>query len=88
MGGQTLSGFKVFRATAVMSQGWAVYCGFHGRAFHISKTEDFSRQVMTDDPQGTTHFGYQTVPEAEKAGMVHGVFTRVASKYDIMNDLM
>ncbi len=42
---------------------------------------------MTDD-KGTTHFGYQTVPEGEKAGMVHGVFTRVASKYDIMNDLM
>jgi demethylmenaquinone methyltransferase/2-methoxy-6-polyprenyl-1,4-benzoquinol methylase len=36
----------------------------------------------------TTHFGYQTIPEAEKAGMVHSVFTRVASKYDIMNDLM
>lgn len=36
----------------------------------------------------TTHFGFQTVPEAEKAGMVHGVFTRVASRYDIMNDLM
>ena len=43
---------------------------------------------MTDDTKGTTHFGYQTVPEGEKAGMVHGVFTRVASKYDIMNDLM
>ncbi|MCU0899979.1 MAG: bifunctional demethylmenaquinone methyltransferase/2-methoxy-6-polyprenyl-1,4-benzoquinol methylase UbiE [Cypionkella sp.] len=43
---------------------------------------------MTDEPKGTTHFGYQTVPEGEKAGMVHGVFTRVASKYDIMNDLM
>ncbi len=28
------------------------------------------------------------MPEGEKAGMVHGVFTRVASKYDIMNDLM
>ena len=41
---------------------------------------------MTDDQ--TTHFGFQTVPEAEKAGMVHGVFTRVASKYDVMNDLM
>ena len=26
--------------------------------------------------------------EGDKAGMVHGVFTRVASKYDIMNDLM
>ncbi len=36
----------------------------------------------------TTHFGYQTVPEADKAGLVHGVFTRVASKYDVMNDLM
>jgi demethylmenaquinone methyltransferase / 2-methoxy-6-polyprenyl-1,4-benzoquinol methylase len=43
---------------------------------------------MTDQDKGTTHFGYQTVPEGEKAGMVHGVFTRVASRYDIMNDLM
>jgi demethylmenaquinone methyltransferase/2-methoxy-6-polyprenyl-1,4-benzoquinol methylase len=38
--------------------------------------------------EGSTHFGFQTVPEAEKAGMVHGVFSRVASKYDIMNDVM
>ena len=36
----------------------------------------------------TTHFGFQTVDEDRKAGLVHGVFTRVASKYDIMNDLM
>lgn len=36
----------------------------------------------------TTHFGYQDVPEAEKAEMVHGVFSRVASRYDVMNDLM
>jgi demethylmenaquinone methyltransferase / 2-methoxy-6-polyprenyl-1,4-benzoquinol methylase len=43
---------------------------------------------MTSDQKDTTHFGFQTVPEAEKAGMVHGVFTRVASKYDVMNDLM
>ena len=42
---------------------------------------------MSDAPQ-TTHFGFQTVNEAEKAGMVHGVFTKVASKYDIMNDVM
>ncbi len=42
----------------------------------------------SDDSGGTTHFGYQTVAEGDKAGMVHGVFTRVASKYDIMNDLM
>lgn len=43
---------------------------------------------MSDDTKGTTHFGFQTVAEGEKAGMVHGVFTRVASRYDIMNDLM
>jgi demethylmenaquinone methyltransferase/2-methoxy-6-polyprenyl-1,4-benzoquinol methylase len=36
----------------------------------------------------TTHFGFKTVDEDQKAGMVHGVFTRVASKYDIMNDVM
>ncbi len=35
-----------------------------------------------------THFGFQTVPEEEKAKRVAGVFTSVASKYDIMNDLM
>jgi demethylmenaquinone methyltransferase/2-methoxy-6-polyprenyl-1,4-benzoquinol methylase len=41
---------------------------------------------MTEEK--TTHFGFQDVPEADKAGLVHGVFSRVASKYDVMNDLM
>lgn len=36
----------------------------------------------------TTHFGFQTVDEDDKSGMVHGVFSSVASKYDVMNDLM
>jgi demethylmenaquinone methyltransferase/2-methoxy-6-polyprenyl-1,4-benzoquinol methylase len=36
----------------------------------------------------STHFGYQTVDEAEKAGRVRGVFDSVASRYDVMNDLM
>jgi len=40
------------------------------------------------DPGNTTHFGFQTVPEAEKASRVQGVFGSVASKYDIMNDVM
>lgn len=43
---------------------------------------------MSNDDQKTTHFGFQTVAEGDKAGMVHGVFTNVASKYDIMNDVM
>ena len=36
----------------------------------------------------TTHFGYRTVEEAEKAKHVRGVFDSVAPKYDLMNDLM
>ena len=39
------------------------------------------------DPK-TTHFGFDTIPEAEKAGRVQGVFNSVASKYDVMNDAM
>jgi demethylmenaquinone methyltransferase/2-methoxy-6-polyprenyl-1,4-benzoquinol methylase len=35
-----------------------------------------------------THFGFQQVDENEKAGKVRGVFDSVASKYDLMNDLM
>ena len=43
---------------------------------------------MNDTTQKTTHFGFSEVAESDKAGMVHGVFTNVASKYDIMNDVM
>jgi hypothetical protein len=51
-----------------------------------------AQALMTDKTdttdRGTTHFGFQTVDETEKAGMVHGVFTNVASRYDVMNDVM
>ena len=40
---------------------------------------------MSDDK---THFGYQQVDEREKAKRVAGVFSSVASNYDLMNDLM
>jgi demethylmenaquinone methyltransferase/2-methoxy-6-polyprenyl-1,4-benzoquinol methylase len=43
---------------------------------------------MQGTAEQTTHFGFETVPEAEKAGKVQNVFTSVASKYDIMNDIM
>jgi demethylmenaquinone methyltransferase / 2-methoxy-6-polyprenyl-1,4-benzoquinol methylase len=36
----------------------------------------------------STHFGFETVDETEKARRVRGVFDSVASKYDVMNDLM
>lgn len=36
----------------------------------------------------TTHFGFESVDEREKASRVRGVFDSVAPKYDLMNDLM
>jgi demethylmenaquinone methyltransferase/2-methoxy-6-polyprenyl-1,4-benzoquinol methylase len=46
------------------------------------------QDLMTQDNANTTHFGFETVPEGEKAGRVQGVFNSVASKYDVMNDVM
>ena len=36
----------------------------------------------------STHFGFQSVDERDKSRMVRGVFDSVASRYDVMNDLM
>jgi len=36
----------------------------------------------------STHFGFESVDESEKAKHVRGVFDSVATKYDLMNDLM
>jgi len=36
----------------------------------------------------TTHFGYEQVQTEEKAQRVRAVFDSVATKYDLMNDLM
>ncbi|SPJ24621.1 bifunctional demethylmenaquinone methyltransferase/2-methoxy-6-polyprenyl-1,4-benzoquinol methylase UbiE [Palleronia abyssalis] len=43
---------------------------------------------MANRDDTTTHFGFETIREDEKASRVHGVFTSVASRYDIMNDVM
>lgn len=41
-----------------------------------------------ENARKTTHFGYRDVPEDEKSGLVKEVFSSVASRYDVMNDLM
>lgn len=43
---------------------------------------------MTNDTGHTTHFGYQQIPLADKARRVGEVFSSVANRYDLMNDLM
>ncbi|MGO2133197.1 MAG: bifunctional demethylmenaquinone methyltransferase/2-methoxy-6-polyprenyl-1,4-benzoquinol methylase UbiE [Halomonas sp.] len=43
---------------------------------------------MSQKDQRTTHFGYQQVDVDEKASRVAHVFDSVASRYDVMNDLM
>ncbi|MDX1587521.1 MAG: bifunctional demethylmenaquinone methyltransferase/2-methoxy-6-polyprenyl-1,4-benzoquinol methylase UbiE [Oleiphilaceae bacterium] len=42
----------------------------------------------TEDDNSATHFGYQQVPKGEKVRRVGQVFSSVAGKYDLMNDLM
>jgi demethylmenaquinone methyltransferase/2-methoxy-6-polyprenyl-1,4-benzoquinol methylase len=41
-----------------------------------------------DTQAGSTHFGYRSVATGDKAGLVRGVFDSVATRYDLMNDLM
>ena len=43
---------------------------------------------MNTPDDNSTHFGFKTVGKDEKANMVRGVFDSVASRYDLMNDLM
>jgi demethylmenaquinone methyltransferase / 2-methoxy-6-polyprenyl-1,4-benzoquinol methylase len=44
--------------------------------------------AMTETPKETAPFGFRDVAEAEKQGLVNEVFSKVAVRYDQMNDLM
>jgi len=45
-------------------------------------------QNSSRDNDGSTSFGFRSVPENERQGLVNKVFSSVASRYDLMNDLM
>lgn len=50
-------------------------------------TRILSRSVRSG-ANGSTHFGFRDIPMNEKQGLVGEVFARVASRYDVMNDVM
>ncbi len=60
-------------------------CNHPGAAY---KKEEFFPERQAQMSEKTTHFGNREVAEDEKAGLVHGVFSSVASRYDLMNDVM
>ncbi len=49
---------------------------------------DTTSSPLSQAASGTTHFGFKTVAESEKASHVAQVFHSVADRYDVMNDLM
>jgi ubiquinone/menaquinone biosynthesis methyltransferase len=54
----------------------------------IDQNDQKASDSQRDDPEGTYSFGFEDVSDAEKTERVRGVFSSVASKYDIMNDAM
>ena len=54
----------------------------------VINSQDDGMDSKKSEQSGTTHFGYQNVPESEKSKRVGAVFSSVASQYDLMNDFM
>ncbi|CAL1615663.1 unnamed protein product [Knipowitschia caucasica] len=74
--------FRVFYTNVYLSAS-AVWPGsVHGRAPHTT------RSLSQEAGDRSTHFGFETVQEEEKAKRVYQVFENVAQKYDVMNDAM
>ena len=44
--------------------------------------------AASEEHQDSIDFGFRTVQRSDKAKLVRGVFNSVASRYDLMNDLM
>lgn len=57
-------------------------------ASNVASTSGNHNPSGQPEKRQTTHFGFQTVDANAKEGLVKGVFSNVASKYDVMNDAM
>ncbi|GJD11402.1 2-methoxy-6-polyprenyl-1,4-benzoquinol methylase, mitochondrial [Galdieria sulphuraria] len=68
--------FNKRHIVSVMNNIWRQYRGISFSACALDSFSDY------------THFGYRSVPKNAKTSMVGSVFSDVASKYDLMNDLM
>eukprot|EP00386_Alphamonas_edax_P004594 GDKI01014523.1.p1 GENE.GDKI01014523.1~~GDKI01014523.1.p1 ORF type:complete len:321 (+),score=89.77 GDKI01014523.1:26-964(+) len=55
---------------------------------HTSPLQRSSNQQGPNSSPHSASFGFQTVAESVKQQLVNGVFSNVAGKYDVMNDLM
>lgn len=63
--------------------------GRSGRCFLPCYHDGMSKQSTPPSAgDATTHFGFQTVAESDKAARVRAVFASVARRYDVMNDVM
>ncbi len=60
-------------------------CGFR---YVCAMTGEHNPFPAPGDAEASTHFGFETVPLAEKQGRVDDVFHKVAARYDLMNDVM
>ena len=58
------------------------------RAEAAARPDSTGRAASRQGADAATHFGFASVPESEKASRVEAVFDSVASRYDVMNDLM
>ena len=56
--------------------------------YYYNRNTRFRKMYMSKTLNEETHFGFETINEKEKAARVQGVFNSVASKYDVMNDVM
>ena len=66
----------------------STYSAGASRHFSTSHVRCAPPQQQTPTSNRETHFGYETVTEAEKQDRVAGVFHNVAESYDKMNDFM